>query len=200
MKNKHFALLAGALTLLAACDRNTVVEEPLAVPTQLEVNFVPSYGDADTKAVKQAWESGDKVFVFFEGVSGGYLILQYDGSDWASHLMYITPAHLDASGKRLTAVYLPFDNDAAPVFVNDRWSFDKTSLSYYFASQSHSYTVDTEGDVATLSLTDGSLRMTIPGIYAAESVIQGGKTLTIRYPWDDGFEEEAKKYSKTYTN
>ena len=52
---------------------------------------------------------------------------------------------------------------------------------------------------APITLRDG-LRMTIPGIYAAESVIQGGKTLTIRYPWDDGFEEEAKKYSKTYTN
>ncbi|MBR4416438.1 MAG: Gfo/Idh/MocA family oxidoreductase, partial [Victivallales bacterium] len=42
---------------------------------------------------------------------------------------------------------------------------------------------------APITLRDG-LRMTIPGIYAAESVIQGGKTLRIRYPWDDDFEED----------
>ena len=52
---------------------------------------------------------------------------------------------------------------------------------------------------APITLRDG-LRMTIPGIYAAESVIQGGKTLRIRYPWDDDFEEDAKTYTKTYTN
>ena len=52
---------------------------------------------------------------------------------------------------------------------------------------------------APITLRDG-LRMTIPGIYAAESVIQGGKTLRIRYPWDDDFEEDAKRYTKTYTN
>ena len=51
---------------------------------------------------------------------------------------------------------------------------------------------------APITLRDG-LRMTIPGIYAAESVIQGGKTLKIRYPWDDDFEEDAKRYTKTYT-
>jgi len=51
---------------------------------------------------------------------------------------------------------------------------------------------------APITLRDG-LRMTIPGIYAAESVIQGGKTLKIHYPWDDDFEEDAKRYTKTYT-
>ena len=36
---------------------------------------------------------------------------------------------------------------------------------------------------APCSLRDG-LRMTIPGIFAVQSIMQGGKKLTIRYPWD----------------
>ena len=164
MKKSYVAWLLGGISLLAACNKDVMIEEPLQTetPMRLEVNFVPSYGDAATKAVKQAWESGDKVFVFFEGVSEGYLILQYDGSDWTDNLMYITTTQLAASGKSLAAVYLPFDNDAMPSFVNGRWSFNKTSLSYYLASQRHGYTVDTEGDIATLSLADGNLLMTIP--------------------------------------
>jgi predicted dehydrogenase len=37
--------------------------------------------------------------------------------------------------------------------------------------------------VSPVSLREG-LRMTLPGIYAAESAAAGGKLVTIRYPWD----------------
>ena len=41
--------------------------------------------------------------------------------------------------------------------------------------------------VSPISIEDG-LRMTIPGVYAAASAAQGGKVLTIRYPWDKDFD------------
>ena len=44
-----------------------------------------------------------------------------------------------------------------------------------------------------ISLRDG-LRMTIPGIYAAESASRG-KRLTIRYPWEQGFSRDVKIYN-----
>lgn len=42
------------------------------------------------------------------------------------------------------------------------------------------------GEVPPISLREG-LRMTLPGIYAAESAARGGELLPIRYPWDDDF-------------
>lgn len=42
---------------------------------------------------------------------------------------------------------------------------------------------------APIDLREG-LRMTLPGIYAAESALRGGTTLPIRYPWDPDFRTE----------
>lgn len=39
---------------------------------------------------------------------------------------------------------------------------------------------------APIPLREG-LRMTLPGIYAAESAIRGGERLTIHYPWERDF-------------
>lgn len=42
---------------------------------------------------------------------------------------------------------------------------------------------------APIDLREG-LRMTLPGIYAAESALRGGAELEIRYPWDPDFSTE----------
>ena len=44
-----------------------------------------------------------------------------------------------------------------------------------------------------ITLRDG-LRMTLPGIYAAESAKRGGEKLTIHYPWEAEFEADIAKY------
>lgn len=44
-------------------------------------------------------------------------------------------------------------------------------------------------DEFPITLKDG-LAMTIPGIYAAKSAAQGGMKMTIRYPWEEGFDED----------
>jgi hypothetical protein len=40
-----------------------------------------------------------------------------------------------------------------------------------------------KGEPSPLSLREG-LRMTIPGIYAAESASKNGEVIKIEYPWD----------------
>ena len=49
------------------------------------------------------------------------------------------------------------------------------------------------GKPSPIPLRDG-LKMTIPGIYAAESAIRK-KRLTIRYPWEKGFARDARIYN-----
>ena len=39
------------------------------------------------------------------------------------------------------------------------------------------------------------LRMTLPGLYAAESAIRSGKVLTIHYPWDEEFTADLRRYT-----
>ena len=48
-----------------------------------------------------------------------------------------------------------------------------------------------EGLPAPISLREG-LAMTIPGIYAEQSLKQGGEILTIYYPWDKQWTSEIK--------
>ena len=45
-----------------------------------------------------------------------------------------------------------------------------------------------------ISLRDG-LRMTLPGIYAAESALRQGEKLTIHYPWEEEFISDIEKYN-----
>ena len=47
--------------------------------------------------------------------------------------------------------------------------------------------LQSENPVSPISIKDG-LRMTIPGIYAAASAVQGGKVMTIHYPWEADFD------------
>jgi predicted dehydrogenase len=47
------------------------------------------------------------------------------------------------------------------------------------------------GGPSPISLKEG-LRMTLPGIYAAESAVKGGKLLKIVYPWDEDWSVDKK--------
>ena len=77
--------------LLSSCQRPEI-PEPETLPSQLAVNFTIGFEASDTKAIKTAWENGDVVFVFFNGVttngSGAakYLKLTWNSSNssWTS--------------------------------------------------------------------------------------------------------------------
>lgn len=94
---KKASLLAlAAIALFAACSKepqmqdNTPKETPSA-GTPVKICFdIASPGEGDTKAVKQGWTSGDRVYIWFADVMASTfvirdsdLILTYNGSSWA---------------------------------------------------------------------------------------------------------------------
>ena len=65
---KKSILFMGCLALLmAGCSKEQDVKEPRQeeAPRHLAVNITVNH-DSDTRAVKTGWESGDKIYVFFE--------------------------------------------------------------------------------------------------------------------------------------
>ena len=51
----------------------------------------------------------------------------------------------------------------------------------------------TGAEEAPIPLRAG-LRMTLPGLYAAESAIRSGEVLTIHYPWEKEFAADIPRY------
>lgn len=118
---KIISFFAMAAMLLVSCtneldDNNSVAgvnpsEEGIFAPGKYTFNVTV----ADTKAVKTAWEDGDKIFVFFDdeatkvatGVSNlPYVTLTFNGGDWVAD-GDMAPTEIKASGT-LSAVYCPY--------------------------------------------------------------------------------------------
>lgn len=142
---KTLYVLGAALALVACAKEAPVVEESPLDASKLTFNFtVNQIDNADTKAVKTAWANGDVVYVFFEDNTTNYIKMVYDGSDWAcldkEDGVDFAGLTLSESGKKLTAVYLPYNTDA-PAY-DEGWTFADT-YSYYLTSGAESYTVNT---------------------------------------------------------
>lgn len=97
MTMKKTIILAGLaiVALLASCSKIETPEEETAEsfsPDDVQLCItVPEFnGDADTKAAKSGWVSGDKIYINFDGNSYSTnsttiecdLIIEYDGSTW----------------------------------------------------------------------------------------------------------------------
>ena len=160
---KYFVWLVAALLALAACEKNVPLEAPQeAVPTQLVVDFAPAYGAApDTKAVKKGWEAGDVVFIYFEGVKPGYLKMSFDGRAWSSSLEGMQVSDLTPNGKKLQAVHYPFCPGMS-IRMEGGERYYSESYSSWFLLVETAYTVDVSGDIATLSVPGGQLKLTLP--------------------------------------
>lgn len=98
-----FAILAAATAALGIVSCNK--EQPAAKPAadiKVNVKVAAPDGDADTKAVKTAWEDGDKIYVYFNGditFNAPQLTLTYNGADWeASFGSTFDESKLGASG------------------------------------------------------------------------------------------------------
>lgn len=106
----------------------------------------------ETRGVKEAWQSGDKVFVFFEDVTTGYVTMSYGASGWNEPVLNGTAdmTALTASGKVLTAVFLPFGGGATASY-DEGWKFSETYYTYYMRTEKVAYTVNTTGGITTLT-------------------------------------------------
>lgn len=173
---KKYVLSILAITLaLVACNKDettTIPEEE-----QFVINFsIDNYDSAETKAVKDSWETGDVVFIFFYGVDS-YLKLEYNGSGWtATPKGGLTANDLaKKSTKQLRAVYLPFGRDKIHWNSGSNWTYyqyfyDEASYvseitrhySYYLISEKVTYTIDSSEGLSTLSIESDTLPMSIP--------------------------------------
>ena len=180
MMKKILLLLAVALCALSACRKELPESAGASGVPGLRFEFIIEYPDA-SKAVKSGWASGDKVFVFFSGVTTDYLTLTYDGSAWGTPTFALsaTPApDLGASGT-LTAVFLPYgSSSASATYSAGSWTFDQGADSYFLAAEKVKYYVtDPDDQPATVGAT---LYMAAREDYAQFYVPATSPTGTIR--------------------
>lgn len=139
---------------LVACNK-VETEQPTAKEYTYDITITRA---DDTKAVKADWENGDVVYVFFSNVDAPkYLKFTYAGSAW-TRTQYNGDSKeafdYPASGT-MTAIYLPYGNDAVVSADGTSFKFDKTYTSYYLKAEQAPYTVS--GTVVS-----GKLKMTAP--------------------------------------
>ena len=152
---KKLMILIVAIFSLAACATLNPEMEIGIDASKLVFDITVTRPDAiPTKGVKNDWESGDAVYLFFEDNTSAYAKMTYDGSVWTTSV--IGSLNVSASGKKLTAVFLPYNTDD-PVY-SEGWTFSET-YAYYLSAEAVSYTVDTENIPATLTAT---IQMAMP--------------------------------------
>ena len=94
-----------------------------------------------------AWTEQDVVYVFFEGDAVNYVRMTRTDSGW-SYEQKPGKVRLE-SGKRLTAIYLPFNTDE-PVY-DGGWKFQQ-HFAYYLCAEAVAYTIETDPRTGTRSV------------------------------------------------
>lgn len=168
---KTLLILVLALAALSACRKSGPADEPVAVTydlSQLRFDFTVQY-PTETKAVKSGWTNGDKIFIFFAGITSHYLTLSFDGSAWTTaptlHPGEGSPS-LSKTGF-LTAIYLPYGNSATPSY-DSSWSFSGNYAdSYFLKAEKVTYQITDNSDIEHAMSTLGAvLEMEVPAGYA----------------------------------
>lgn len=157
---KTIVILSGLLALVA-CNKVAPETENNGTIDASKVVFNFTINNAeDTKAVKSKWENGDKVFIFFNGITTAHVTTAYNGTAWTPTLN--GSATLSSSGK-LTAVYLPYGNSLTASY-DSAWKIGETpQYTYYMVAKDVDYTISNVADVATLS---AEINMQNPGGFA----------------------------------
>jgi hypothetical protein len=107
---KALFMVCAALVALVSCEKQPVVANWVPISFHLQATHPDG---AKTKAVKQDWENGDKIFVTFSGVpSPKYLKMTYYNGIWVDKQMdedreCNLPLSEGDTGM-MTASYLPF--------------------------------------------------------------------------------------------
>ena len=163
---KALLILALALAALSACQKSGPAEETVAATyslSQLSFHFSVQY-PTETKAVKSGWTEGDKIFVFFSGVTTRYVTLSYSESAWATPAVHGEGSPELPSSGLLTAIYLPYGNSATPSYSDDRWSFSDVADSYFFKAEKVEYQITDSGNA--MGSLNAELYMEMPAGYA----------------------------------
>lgn len=179
MRNRLITLLA-MLLAFTACQPEPIVPdiEDSFDPAKLHFNLAIQHPEGTTKGVKSNWENGDKVFIFIPNITTGYLTATFNGTIWTAAYEG-TGTSLSALGESglLHAVYLPYVNDATPVFSNNTWTFNSGTDSYFFYASKQNYKVETVGEDHILLAT---IQMHYPGDYVQFFIPYDNPTGTIQ--------------------
>ncbi len=178
MKKSLLILCAAALALVSCNKDLTPNETKQGEPVDVVFNLSATHPDGGgTKAVKDAWETGDVVFVFFsEQTAPAYLELKYDGSKWENNQKGLS--FTTGETGTMTAVYLPFGSDATVSADGGAYKFSETYLSFYLTAQLP-YTVS-GGEVS------GTFSMQIPAgfvqFFLDDAAAAAGTRIELREP------------------
>ena len=160
---KAILFLSAAFVVLAACNKyeKDVVTTPSTSGNAVTFNVSVTNAD-DTKAVKNGWANGDKIYVFFEGLAAKWLVLTYDGSAWdaADGAAEFVAGDFSTLGtKELTAVHTPASVTVAWDGENSKFTFTDNSTNaikpiynYYLLDKDRPFTVDGTTVNVTLSM------------------------------------------------
>lgn len=161
---KKTMIVLSAVLALAACSKEASVKDSSIDTSKFVVNITVNHPDV-TKAVKSGWEDGDKVYVFFDGVTGAkYVELTRDGSSWTPEMKGGLALNELAGTGTMYGVYFPYEQ---PVIAADGANVTfKTasglSIYTYYMTGSGAYEVDNSADITTLT---GSMDMVNPDGY-----------------------------------
>ena len=168
---KYLILMLAAAAALVSCGKETLAPE-VEVPenvnetvqaTPITFNLSANHPDA-TKAVKEDWQAGDAIFVFFSGAAAPkHLKMTFDGSSWTSAEYNGATQTAGALGLKngdtgtMRAVFLPFGSDATVSASGTSFTFSTTYYAYYLTA-TLDYTVS-DNEVS------GAFNMEIPDGY-----------------------------------
>ena len=160
---KKTMIVLSAVLALVACNK-VETEQPTAKEYTYDITITRA---DDTKAVKADWENGDVVYVFFSNVAAPkYLKFTYNGTAW-TRAQYNGDSEeafdYPASGT-MTAIYLPYGNDAVVSADGTSFRFNKSYTSYYLKAEKAPYTVSGTVVSGTLSMEapEGFVQFAMP--------------------------------------
>ena len=132
MKKIIYIFASAAIILAASCNKIETSEQAIAPnEIKLNINVADITGDADTKAAKTGWVSGDKINIWFDDWNFTEkaenhtpdMVITYDGSAWkVSSQVSGLSSRLKANGK-LTALFEGY-NDLSKYtyeYYNGEW-------------------------------------------------------------------------------
>ena len=159
---KKTMIVLSALIALVACNK-VETEQPTAKEYTYDITITRA---DDTKAVKADWDSGDVVYVFFSNVAAPkYLKFTYDGSAWTrTQYNGATAESFTYPGNgTMTAIYLPYGNDAVVSADGTSFKFNKSYTSYYLKAEAP-YTVSgtTVGGTLNMVAPEGFVQFAMP--------------------------------------
>ena len=179
---KKTLFFIGAMLALIACNKendpfNNADPAPVSQGDDFKVNITINRTDIDaagTKAyLKDTFQDNDVVFVFFEDVDAPkYLEMKYNAAsgEWVStRKNSLVAGDLTASGKRMTAIYLPYGSGATVAADAGTFAFQDGSglpleyKGYFLMAEQQSYTFD--GDL------NGNLLLSAPALSGSDKYV-----------------------------